>query len=88
MSRFAPTIRLLLSWMGVVFACGFPARNICQAETVFPGAAWQRATPESQRVDPAKLKRAVDYVDQEFGRDEEANGCHVCEPRGGKQQAE
>lgn len=69
MSRFAPTIRLLLSWMGVVFACGFPASNICQAETVFPGAAWQRATPESQRVDPAKLKRAVDYLDQEFGPD-------------------
>jgi CubicO group peptidase (beta-lactamase class C family) len=55
--------------MGVVFACGFPASNMCQAETVFPGAAWQRVTPESQRVDAAKLKTAVDYMDQEFGPD-------------------
>ena len=63
------TSRLLLTWMGVLCACGLPAGNICQAETVFPGAAWRRATPESQGVDPAKLKKAVDFMDQEFGAD-------------------
>jgi hypothetical protein len=32
-------------------------------QTVFPGREWMEATPESQDVDPAKLKAAVAYMD-------------------------
>ena len=38
--------------------------------SVFPGTEWANASPESQGVDPAKLKAAVDYLDRglaEFG---------------------
>lgn len=37
------------------------------ASSVFPGADWQEASPESQGVDPAKLKAAVAYMDANFG---------------------
>lgn len=33
----------------------------------FPGAAWEDATPESQHVDSAKLKAAVDYLRDHSG---------------------
>jgi CubicO group peptidase (beta-lactamase class C family) len=36
---------------------------------IFPGKEWQEATPESQGVDSAKLKAAVDYMDSHFGPD-------------------
>jgi CubicO group peptidase (beta-lactamase class C family) len=36
---------------------------------VFPGADWQRATPESQGVDPRCLAEAVDYLAEHCGRD-------------------
>src|SRR4030042_3821897 len=29
---------------------------------VFPGDTWQRATPESQGIDPAELHKALDYL--------------------------
>lgn len=36
---------------------------------VFPGEDWAEATPESQRVDSAKLHAAVAYMDAHFGPD-------------------
>jgi len=40
------------------------------ADTVFPGQAWELATPESQAVDSDKLQAAVSYLEQSGG----ANG--------------
>ncbi len=34
---------------------------------VFPEKDWQEVSPESQGVDPAKLKAAIDYMDASFG---------------------
>jgi CubicO group peptidase (beta-lactamase class C family) len=34
---------------------------------VFPSAQWSEASPESQGVDSAKLRAAVDYMDKHFG---------------------
>jgi CubicO group peptidase (beta-lactamase class C family) len=45
-------------WIGLV-------ASICTAaetRSVFPGDAWQTATPESQGVDSAKLRNALDYL--------------------------
>ncbi len=36
---------------------------------VFPGRDWAQATPESQGVDPAKLKTAVELLDKTVGSD-------------------
>ena len=36
---------------------------------VFPGVAWDEATPESQGVDSARLQAAVDYLHDHVGRD-------------------
>lgn len=33
----------------------------------FPGRTWQGASPESQGVDPATLKAAIEYMDSHFG---------------------
>jgi CubicO group peptidase (beta-lactamase class C family) len=38
-------------------------------ECVFPSAAWELATPESQGVDSAKLQAAVDYLSEAGGKD-------------------
>jgi predicted amidohydrolase/CubicO group peptidase (beta-lactamase class C family) len=38
-------------------------------DPVFPGADWERATPESQGMDPALLAEAVEYLRQSAGRD-------------------
>ena len=38
-------------------------------ECVFPGAAWEQATPESQGVDSAKLQAAVDYLREAGGKE-------------------
>ena len=35
-------------------------------ENVFPGKDWAKASPESQGVDAAKFKAAVDYLDREL----------------------
>ena len=35
-------------------------------EQVFPGKDWANASPESQGVDPEKLRAAVDYLDREL----------------------
>jgi len=39
------------------------------ATTVFPEADWERATPESQGVDAAKLQHAVELLARTVGRD-------------------
>ena len=36
-------------------------------QVVFPGTDWAKADPESQRVDPAQLKAAVEYLDRSLG---------------------
>ncbi|MBI3922026.1 MAG: serine hydrolase, partial [Armatimonadetes bacterium] len=52
-----------------LFAWVFMGMANSQPKTVFPGAKWQEATPESQGVDSAKLKAAVAHVDEKFGAD-------------------
>ncbi len=43
------------------------ATNTPAAEMVFPGAAWEVATPESQRVNSTQLQAAVDYLEEAGG---------------------
>jgi CubicO group peptidase (beta-lactamase class C family) len=54
--------------VGAVFllaaACGQPAGAV---PMIFPGAAWEEATPESQDVNSAKLQAAVDYLREHSG---------------------
>jgi CubicO group peptidase (beta-lactamase class C family) len=38
-------------------------------EITLPGVQWEERTPESRGVDPEKLKAAVDYLEQNAGRD-------------------
>lgn len=55
--------------MAVVSVLALETRGDSQSKTVFPAADWQVASPESQSVDPAKLKDAVAYMDENFGAD-------------------
>ena len=48
----------------VVAMCNQVARS---DQMVFPGAAWEEATPESQSVDSTKLGAAVDYLRDHSG---------------------
>ena len=42
--------------------------QVVRAERMaFPGAAWEEVTPESQNVDPAKLRAAVDFLRDHSG---------------------
>ena len=61
--------RPLPSYANVLFAFILLAGEASRAEGVFPAETWQRATPESQGVDHAELKAAVDFMDQQFGPD-------------------
>ncbi|MBM4027810.1 MAG: serine hydrolase [Planctomycetes bacterium] len=56
---------------GVIMAVvvGWCVGNAGAATTVFPGAMWQEATPESQGVDSARLKEAIAYLDAHAGPD-------------------
>lgn len=45
------------------------ARSQPQAAATFPDEKWCEASPESQGVDPAKLRAAVAYMDSYFGSD-------------------
>jgi CubicO group peptidase (beta-lactamase class C family) len=50
-------------WIGSV-------ASICTAaetRSVFPGDAWRTATPESQGIDPARLRNALDYLNAHSG---------------------
>ena len=42
-------------------------QSVRSEQMVFPGAAWEQATPESQKVDSAKLQTAVDYLREHSG---------------------
>ena len=55
--------------MAVVSVPAFGAMADSQSKTVFPAADWRVASPESQGVDPAKLKSAVAYMHENFGAD-------------------
>jgi len=59
---------LLVAW-GVSAAnpAAAPLRADEKGSMVFPGVAWQRAEPESQGVDPAKLRAAMEYLGRALG---------------------
>jgi len=61
--------RRLLSHSTILFAFVLLTAEAGRAESVFPSDTWPRAAPESQGVDPVKLKDAVDFMDQQFGPD-------------------
>lgn len=77
--------RRLLSLTGVLYGLVLLAAGTSRAEGEFPGETWRRATPESQGVDPAGMKNAVDFMDQQFGPDGAKelviirNGCLIWE---------
>jgi CubicO group peptidase (beta-lactamase class C family) len=47
----------------------FSAAITTAANSAFPEKNWLEVTPESQGIDPAKLKAAVDYMEKSFGPD-------------------
>lgn len=47
----------------VLIACA------ARAEMVFPGETWEKAAPEAQGVDPAKLAEAIRYLESNAPRD-------------------
>ncbi|MBM4041615.1 MAG: serine hydrolase [Planctomycetes bacterium] len=51
----------------VLFLAICPALAIGMEPGVFPRAQWQEASPQSQWVDPAKLKAALDLMESTFG---------------------
>ena len=55
----------------VFFLCQLgPPVGVARGEaTVFPGERWREATPQSQYVDPVRLKAALDYMTGHFGPD-------------------
>ena len=55
--------------MGLAFGSRRAVANASGTRAVFPGDTWQRAKPESQGVDPAKLQAAVDFMDKAYGPD-------------------
>ncbi len=58
-NRMYTSVILLLA-----VVCGQPVRS---EQMAFPGTDWEDATPESQRVDSAKLGAAVDYLRDHSG---------------------
>ena len=58
-SRLGPFVILL--------ALSTTATTAKENQNVFPGQAWERATPESQGLDPADLKDAIDYLHAHAG---------------------
>lgn len=54
-----------IALMLAMFASGASA----QPTPVFPEKEWEQATPESQRVDAAKLQQAVTLLDKTVGKD-------------------
>jgi CubicO group peptidase (beta-lactamase class C family) len=67
-------IALGLLWSGGTVAAGQPPQDASPATNsmVFPEKDWPKASAESQRVDPAKLKAAVEYFG---GRPKEYSGA-------------
>lgn len=48
---------------------GLCAASQGESRAVFPGAEWEQATPESQGIDSAKLKAAIEYLHAHAGPD-------------------
>ena len=55
--------------LAFVLAGGPGLGKLLAGETVFPGEQWLEATPASQGVDPAKLRAAVTFMEENFGPD-------------------
>ena len=53
----------------VLLGLSVSARAVAFDLMVFPGDAWETATPESQNVDSAKLRSAIEYLEQHAPRD-------------------
>jgi CubicO group peptidase (beta-lactamase class C family) len=50
-----------------VFSICLPVWAVEKKTQVFPGATWQKATPESQGIDSARLHKAMDYLQANAG---------------------
>lgn len=59
--------KLILSILPLLATAVCPAEGA--DESVFPGAAWEQSTPESQGIDSAKLQAAVEYLGDAGGKD-------------------
>ena len=46
-----------------------PAAAVASTDMVFPGKSWEEATPQSQGIDPARLRDAIDHLKSGCGRD-------------------
>src|SRR3990172_8575662 len=76
-----------LRWIAMALAVGLGAASRAKSENVFPGNAWQEATPESQGVDSVKLEAAADSLGVKqlvivrngylIWKGSEADSCHV-----------
>ena len=64
--------------MGLAFGSRRAVANASGTRAVFPGDTWQRAKPESQGVDPAKLQAAVDFMDKAYGPDGAKELVIIC----------
>ena len=64
--------------MGLAFGSRRAVANANGTRAVFPGDTWQRAKPESQGVDPAKLQAAVDFMDKAYGPDGAKELVIIC----------
>ncbi|MFC1604824.1 serine hydrolase domain-containing protein [Planctomycetota bacterium] len=51
-----------LLWFCYTFSICLPVSALEKMALVFPSDTWQRATPESQGIDPAQLHEALDYL--------------------------
>ena len=60
-------MRLLIGCVAILSQVGLPAGVLSGQRAVFPGERWRLATPESQHLEPRRLKEAIDYMDDHFG---------------------
>lgn len=64
-----PRLIIPLLVLTAILGNPFSAAAASLPDMVFPGATWEEATPESQGLDSAKLKKAVAYLEANTGRD-------------------
>ncbi len=69
MSNVAVSWGILAGLLITSCSLTFQAGNAFGQAMVFPGKEWKEATPESQSVDSAKLKEALDYLAENSGSD-------------------
>src|SRR5262245_16025494 len=58
-----------LAALALLTACVMHAAAPDGSEMVFPGTNWIEATPESQGLDAAKLKKAIAHLEAHTGKD-------------------